>query len=146
MSDIDLTQGTEDRTSVAETLAKYFWTLRVTDGENLPGWDELSDEERQGKIEGADEYLSPILAPLLEGVASAEPTGTADEQARIHVAALLRRPEVTPEARTAAEDWLRTQPVDTSMEAIRERHGTEPATTEEFEAEHGPVGKSDGEG
>lgn len=35
---------------------------------------------------------------------------------------------------------------DTSMEAIRHRHGATPATLEEFEAEYGPVGPPDGEG
>ncbi len=35
---------------------------------------------------------------------------------------------------------------ETTMAAIRERHGTEPGTLEEFEAEHGPVQPPDGEG
>lgn len=35
---------------------------------------------------------------------------------------------------------------DTSLEAIRKRLGTEPATLAEFETEHGPVQPSDGEG
>lgn len=35
---------------------------------------------------------------------------------------------------------------DTSMAAIRHRHNAVPATLEEFEAEHGPVQPSDGEG
>jgi hypothetical protein len=34
----------------------------------------------------------------------------------------------------------------TSMDEMRERLGTEPGTMEEFEAEHGSVGKPDGEG
>lgn len=141
---IDLTASTPDRTSVAETLAKYFWTLRVTDGENLPGWDELNDEERQKKIEGAVSYLTPILSAA--GLDT--PAGdTADDQARIHISNLLRRPDILPEDRAAAEEWLRAQPApDTSMEAIRERHGTEPGTLEEFEGEHGAVQPPDGEG
>jgi hypothetical protein len=35
---------------------------------------------------------------------------------------------------------------DTSMAAIRRRHGLEPATLAEFEAEYGPVQPPDGEG
>ena len=35
---------------------------------------------------------------------------------------------------------------DTSMAAIRRRHGLTPATLAEFEAEYGPVQHSDGEG
>jgi hypothetical protein len=35
---------------------------------------------------------------------------------------------------------------DTSMEAIRRRHGATPATLEEFEAEFGAVQPPDGEG
>lgn len=35
---------------------------------------------------------------------------------------------------------------DTSMAAIRRRHGLEPATLAEFEAEYGPVQRPDGEG
>ena len=35
---------------------------------------------------------------------------------------------------------------DTSMGAIRRRHGLEPATLAEFEAEYGPVQPPDGEG
>jgi hypothetical protein len=35
---------------------------------------------------------------------------------------------------------------DTSIEAIRRRHGLTPATLEEFEAEYGPVRPPDGEG
>lgn len=35
---------------------------------------------------------------------------------------------------------------DTSMVAIRRRHGLEPATLAEFQAEYGPVQPPDGEG
>lgn len=35
---------------------------------------------------------------------------------------------------------------DTSMEAVRRRHGLRPATVEEFEAEYGPLQPPDGEG
>lgn len=35
---------------------------------------------------------------------------------------------------------------DTSIDALRARLGTEPATRAEFEAEYGPVAPSDGEG
>jgi hypothetical protein len=35
---------------------------------------------------------------------------------------------------------------DTSVEAMRRRMGTEPATLAEFEAEYGPVAPTDGEG
>jgi hypothetical protein len=35
---------------------------------------------------------------------------------------------------------------DTGITAIRRRHGLEPATLAEFEAEHGPVLPPDGEG
>ena len=35
---------------------------------------------------------------------------------------------------------------DTGIAAIRKRHGLEPATLAEFEAEHGPVLPPDGEG
>jgi hypothetical protein len=35
---------------------------------------------------------------------------------------------------------------DTSMEAIRRRHGLTPATLEEFVAEYGPILPPDGEG
>ena len=35
---------------------------------------------------------------------------------------------------------------DTSIEAIRRRHGLVPATLAEFEAEYGPVQPPDGEG
>jgi len=35
---------------------------------------------------------------------------------------------------------------DTSMAAIRRRHGLEPATLAEFDAEYGPVQPPDGEG
>jgi hypothetical protein len=35
---------------------------------------------------------------------------------------------------------------DTSMEAIRRRHGLTPATLEEFVAEYGPIQPPDGEG
>lgn len=35
---------------------------------------------------------------------------------------------------------------DTSIAAIRKRHGLEPATLAEFEAEYGPVLPPDGEG
>jgi hypothetical protein len=35
---------------------------------------------------------------------------------------------------------------ETSMEAIRRRHGLSPATLEEFEGEYGPVQPADGEG
>lgn len=35
---------------------------------------------------------------------------------------------------------------DTSMRAIRRRHGATPGTLEEFEAEFGPVGPPDGDG
>jgi hypothetical protein len=35
---------------------------------------------------------------------------------------------------------------DTSIEAIRERHGLTPATLAEFEAQFGPVQPPDGEG
>jgi len=35
---------------------------------------------------------------------------------------------------------------DTSMQAVRRRHGATPATLEEFEAEYGPIQPPDGEG
>ena len=44
------------------------------------------------------------------------------------------------------EDGELTLAPDTSIAAIRKRHGLEPATLAEFEAEHGPVLPPDGEG
>jgi len=44
------------------------------------------------------------------------------------------------------EDGLLILAPDTSMVAIRCRHGLEPATLAEFEAEYGPVQPPDGEG
>ncbi len=44
------------------------------------------------------------------------------------------------------EDGGLTLAPDTSIAAIRKRHGLEPATLAEFEAEYGPVAPPDGEG
>jgi hypothetical protein len=128
--DIDLTQAPQDGTSVAETLAKYFHTLRLHNTDRgLPEWGDLTEEEQDERIAAAAEYLTPILAPLLDRPG---PAG-ADDQARIHISNLLRRPDILPEDRAAAEEWLRSQPAP-------------PGTLDAFEEEHGPVGGPDGEG
>ena len=44
------------------------------------------------------------------------------------------------------EDGLLILAPDASMAAIRRRHGLEPATLAEFEAEYGPLQPPDGEG
>ena len=44
------------------------------------------------------------------------------------------------------EDGFLILAPDTSMAAIRRRHGLEPATLGEFETEYGPVQPPDGEG
>ena len=44
------------------------------------------------------------------------------------------------------EDGLLILAPDTSMAAVRRRHGLEPATLTEFEAKYGPVQPPDGEG
>ncbi|MBV8218973.1 MAG: hypothetical protein JO325_10955 [Solirubrobacterales bacterium] len=44
------------------------------------------------------------------------------------------------------EDGLLILAPDASMAAMRRRHGLEPATLAEFEAEYGPVQSPDGEG
>jgi hypothetical protein len=48
-----------------EKLAKKFWQLRTL-ADNLPSWEELSDEDRAGKLANARGFLAAIT-PLLPG-------------------------------------------------------------------------------
>jgi len=52
--------------AAAETLAKKFWQLRITDGENLEPWDELSDEEQKKKLTMAATMIQDTLLPLIK--------------------------------------------------------------------------------
>lgn len=58
-------------------------------------------------LEGEEEVT--LDAEAVFGPQTAAPAGTADNQARAHVAALLRTPEVPPADRDAAEEWLKEQ-------------------------------------
>jgi hypothetical protein len=44
----------------AEALAKRFWELRTL-GEDLPPWDQLSEEERSAKVSSAATFLEGLL-------------------------------------------------------------------------------------
>jgi len=58
-------QSPAEPQEAVEKLAKKFWSLR-TFADNLPSWEELSDEERASKLDHARSFLAD-LTPLLPG-------------------------------------------------------------------------------
>lgn len=164
MNDAEKAQVCRDAASTATTpvvqaafeeAAEYF-EARETDGErchdcggpvDLVWWchDDLLWEVVTGEVKpaGSRESAAGILCISCFDRKAREVCPWI-EWAPVNLRHLLDK-EVQEEA--ARKRWdLAGEHEGTSMEEIRERHGTEPGTLEEFEAEHGPVQPPDGEG